>query len=85
MERTVVVASGTRTRNSPVAFAAMNEPTRMPRTSMTPQSSLPSAPVTRKFSRLAVGVVMPKPSLRPVAADSGHAITPIRPTSAPAV
>src|SRR5690625_1586979 len=85
MERTAVVASGMRMRNSPVAFAAIKAPTSNPRTSITPQSTNASSPVTPYCKVFAVGPVMPRPLLRPVAADSGHAITPIIPIRAPAV
>lgn len=85
MARTVVVASGTRTRNSPDAFAAINAPMNRPITSRVPQFKNFSSPVVMKETACALGVVIPRPSLRPVAAESGHAITPRMPMSVPAV
>ena len=80
-ERTAWVVDGRRRRNSPEALAAKNAPTSRPRTSSTPQSMV-SSPLMRNLERLEDGLVMPRPSLRPVAAESGQAITPSTPMMA---
>src|SRR5690625_7700325 len=46
--RRMVPESGTRQRNSPASFAAMNEPSRIPSTSITDQSTRVTSPVVRK-------------------------------------
>ena len=77
--RRIVVASGTRTRNSLLAFAPMNEPIKIPKTKNTPQLiNLPS-PVTRNCIILADGPVIPSPNSRPVAILSGQAASAINP------
>src|SRR5699024_2669255 len=80
-ERTAWVADGRRRRNSPEALAAKEEPNSKPRTSSAPQYTVYS-PLMRNLERLEDGLVMPRPSLRPVAADSGQAITPSTPMMA---
>ena len=80
-ELRAVAASGTRTRNSFDATAATVAPRRMPSTRSTPQSTVSGSPVVMNSARFALGVVIPRPELRPVAAESGQAITPMRPTS----
>ena len=55
----------------------------MPSTSSTPQFQLSELPVVVQVARSAEGVVMPRPELRPVAADNGQAMTPSTPTMAP--
>ena len=77
--RRIVVASGTRTRNSLLAFAPMNDPIKIPKTKNTPQFiNLPS-PVTRNCMILAEGPVIPSPNSRPVATLSGQAASAINP------
>ena len=81
--RRMVWESGTRQRNSPESFAATKEPTRMPSTSITDQSTRVTSPVVRKVAILADGVVMPSPPLRPAAVESTQAAIAIRPSSTP--
>src|SRR5699024_2499560 len=81
--RRMVVTSGTRQRNSPVSFAATKEPSRMPSTSITDQSTRVTSPVDRKVTILADGVVMPRPPLRPAAGDSTQARIAGIPSSTP--
>ena len=79
--RSVVLASAARTRNSRLAFAAINEPIKIPSTRKTPQLRYLLSPPTRNCRILAVGEVMPRPNIRPVASLSGQASRAIRPIS----
>ena len=79
--RVAVCASGTRTRNSPADLAAINAPTNRPMTNRVPQFMRAESPVALQRTMSAVGVVMPRPPLRPALAESTKPTVPMMPTS----
>ena len=76
-----VFTSGILKRNSLLALAATNDPTKIPRTKNTPQLMNAKSPVVKYCRIFAEGVVMPKPAIRPVAELNGQARIAISPTN----
>ncbi len=81
----IVILSGNRHLNSLDPLAAIYEPMKIPRTKKTPQSINLVSPVTKKCTKFADGVVIPKPSFLPVDALIGQAKSAISPIAIAAI